>query len=154
MSVFPVSWLPLFFHFRVSYRFSKNCRSTFFPHASLGNFVHLHVTKAAMPFQKSYREFFLGGEGGSENLKIGTSIVTEDKNFTLPSSVGVLLIIANLTQYKWPVHIYIISITIGFHVKRLRPLVKSNMKYAIRMCRTAHGQYQIQIYMPQITGLL
>ena len=45
-------------------------------------------------------EFFLGGEGGSENLKIGTSIVTEDKNFTLPSSVGVLLIIANLTQYK------------------------------------------------------
>lgn len=30
-------------------------------------------------------------------------------------------------------------VKIGFHVKSLRPLMKSNMKYAIRMCRTAHG---------------
>lgn len=30
-------------------------------------------------------------------------------------------------------------VKIRFHVKSLRPLMKSNMKYAIRMCRTAHG---------------
>jgi len=76
-------------------------------------------------------------------MQISLIVTAENENATYPSSVGMFV------NYR-SAHALPVTCThkIGFHVKCLRPLMKFNMKYAIRMCRTAHGQYQIQIYMP------
>lgn len=94
----------------------------------LVNFFTCHTTLPILQRQRSFT---------SKRI-----VTTGDENAMLPS-LGISV------NYR-SAHAMVVTCTheIGFHVKCLRPLVKSNMKYAIRMWSIAYGQYQIHIYMP------